>query len=286
MKRLLPLVLLLACACGTQSGRPRVEQAPAGPDHLLALRASDLGSGWTTGEEPDGKTCLQTYGGTLGGTVETVTLQHGAQTVVQEIRTLPTSRTPDYQRLEVLRSSCPFGTGEEPRIPGVREARYGQDPVLRRDGDTASVWQPTDTGVVVLTVTGLAVEKAYSAFQGRRSDWMHDRTATALALWKDKGPRSYTMTYDRGCFCDSGAFQVTVVDGTVTRSVSPRGEDQPTRMQTVDGLFAELQGLDQPTYAATFDPELGFPTHVAVDRIIEAIDDEFGATISALSPTR
>jgi hypothetical protein len=271
--------LLLVAACGGASTRVAVAPDAAGPDHQLAMTASDLGPGWGATEPPQERSCVSEFAAGLGGHVETVNLSKDRASLLEEIRTVTGKDTENSA--DALRAACPRDTGEEPQVPD-RRARYGQDPIVRQAGSTWSVWQPTDTGVVILTGEGVSLAEAYAAFEQRRGNWQRDRTARAQALWESKGPSSYTMTMTRGCFCPSGDYRVTVVDGKVMHSVDKDGDDKPQGAQTVDSIYRSLKTLKEPTYSLRFDLVLGYPTVLSVDAIPNAIDDEYGLRITDL----
>jgi hypothetical protein len=270
------LAVLLVAGCGADKAPP-VKAEPAGPDHLLAVQGSDLGDGWRTTSPGADRTCLSRYAAGLGGGVETVSLGDASATLLEEIRTVP-GLDADRQG-DKIQAQCPRETGTPALTDGTR---YGMDPVVRGNGTTWSLWQPTETGVVVLTGEGISVAKAYAALGRRHTAWQRDRLAKAQALWRANGPASYTMTQSWGCFCPSGDYRVTVVDGKVTHAVSEKGEDTPRRGATVDQLYERLSKQEMGTYTLRYDDDLGYPTSINSDPIVNAIDDEYGVRITDL----
>jgi hypothetical protein len=273
------LSVLLVVGCGSSSS-PRVATDPAGPDHLLALEASDLGEDWRTTSPGEERSCVSRFAAGLGGTVETVSLGNGSSTLLEEIRTIPgadTDRSGDK-----VQAACPRETDTPELADGTR---YGMDPIVRGDGEAWSLWQPTEMGVVVVTAEGLSVKTAYAALGRRHTAWQRDRLAKAQALWQAKGPASYTMMQGWGCFCPSGDYRVTVVDGKVTHAVTEKGEDTPQRGATVDHLYEQLAKQEVATYTLRYDSALGYPTAISADPIVNAIDDEYGLRITDLRAT-
>lgn len=109
-------------------------------------------------------------------------------------------------------------------------------------------------------------------------------TMAASIRWKAFRPASYALTQDVLCFCyglDSAA-RVTVSGNTIT-SVSNAVTGTPVPVErwgsykTVDDLFAliETYGNDPDSRVeADYDPVYGYPTLVAVDYYLSAVDDE------------
>jgi hypothetical protein len=110
------------------------------------------------------------------------------------------------------------------------------------------------------------------------------------AQWASKQVDDYTFTITGQCFCPfNDPIDVTVAKGVVT-SVKRAGQPvQPNAVQgipkTVTELFA-LVGAQGSAASLTveWDPVFGFPTSIQVDSIANAIDDEFGYTITNFRP--
>ncbi len=62
---------------------------------------------------------------------------------------------------------------------------------------------------------------------------------------------------------------------------------KPADAPTIDGVFTTLapEYQESDEVDATYDPEYGFPTAVNVDRIRNAIDDEWSFGVSDFVPT-
>ncbi len=116
-----------------------------------------------------------------------------------------------------------------------------------------------------------------------------DRLADARRVWVQRGPASYAFTYTRACFCGwAGAYRIEVEADTITRVTAlPSGDvlaDRPADVfYTVDGLFGMIGDvLDRrpDAFHASYDSALGHPVELSVDYIKQAVDDEFGFTVS------
>lgn len=116
------------------------------------------------------------------------------------------------------------------------------------------------------------------------------RLAAAAELWERAGIDDYRFTIVRGCFCPAdGPSDVTVRDGVVTEvrrgGVPIDPAELPGVPLTIPAVFDLLRGLrPEAEFVATYDPETGVPTDVSVDPIPNAIDDEFGLTITNVVP--
>lgn len=110
----------------------------------------------------------------------------------------------------------------------------------------------------------------------------------ARALWRSQGFFHYRYRYDLGCFCRPPRnLVIEVFDNRMAELRDPAtGEPVDTWLLdlffTIDDLFdyleASLESAD--SVQAQFDPTLGFPTAVYIDRIREAIDDELSIHVS------
>jgi FlaG/FlaF family flagellin (archaellin) len=118
----------------------------------------------------------------------------------------------------------------------------------------------------------------------------------SLQKWQAQNISHYRMHVNIGCFCpffDRMPVTVEVRDGqvlSVTDSQGqPVGADDPIRafgneqLMTIEGVFAyareALQTADKTEI--TYDPALGYPVSLNIDRIEMAIDDEMSVLISA-----
>ena len=115
--------------------------------------------------------------------------------------------------------------------------------------------------------------------------------AERQAQWLSKGVDDYVLTITRQCFCPStDPFQVTVVDGVtvkVTRAGKPADAVEVQGIPTtIPALFAVVAANAQAgEVAVEWDPAFGFPASIRADPIPNAVDDEFGITVTDFRPT-
>lgn len=108
-------------------------------------------------------------------------------------------------------------------------------------------------------------------------------TETERAKWEAAGITEYTLTYDiTGGLGNRGPKTVQVSGGAVTEIIS-QPENSRTPDYTVEDLFDQLDAADI-VVDVEFDPELGYPTYLALNPVEDAIDDEFGVTVLLLEP--
>lgn len=111
--------------------------------------------------------------------------------------------------------------------------------------------------------------------------------AAAESRWRVVRPASntYVMRQQILCFCAfaNSEFVVTVVNGAITSIVPvvpPQNgfpAPEPRYFRTIDQLFAEVHGaLKKPgtLQEVTYDPVAGYPSHLSLDPVLDAIDDE------------
>lgn len=113
----------------------------------------------------------------------------------------------------------------------------------------------------------------------------------ALAAWESSAIDSYTWKLAVLCECSpSGPIEVTVVDGTPTKVVSPQGERDLAELEgfplTVDAVLKEaIDAIDgggkvEVEWAA----RPGLPASITIDRMPSAIDDELILEVTGLDP--
>lgn len=114
-----------------------------------------------------------------------------------------------------------------------------------------------------------------------------DALDQARQRWADEGGPRYELTLNRACFC-GGPLRVRLeVDGDeIVRTDLDTGEPVP---QQFEALFPDVPGLFdlieeeilRPAAAVivTYHGTLGYPLSISVDRIKNAIDDEYTLTI-------
>lgn len=116
-----------------------------------------------------------------------------------------------------------------------------------------------------------------------------------LQKWRAQNVSHYRMNVNVGCFCpfrDRMPVTVEVQDGQVLSVTDSQGQpvaaDDPVRafgneqLMTIEGVFAytreAIQTADKTE--VSYDPALGFPVNLNIDRIELAIDDEMSVLIS------
>jgi hypothetical protein len=117
-----------------------------------------------------------------------------------------------------------------------------------------------------------------------------------LEEWRERGPAQYTFQFQRSCFCiptATAAVFITVNAGQVVSVVREDGQPlsdadaQAFFRITIDSLFGIIgHALDQDAahLQVTYDPRLGYPTHIAIDYDAHVVDEEMDYT--ALLPAR
>ena len=119
----------------------------------------------------------------------------------------------------------------------------------------------------------------------------HRDFTSARETWGAKRPSSYEYTVRISCFCGGEVTRpvvITVTGQTVeSRKYADTGVAVDARWNdsflTIDALFAEIDqayATGAPTVDVTFDPTLGYPTLISIDRIANAIDDEYTKTVT------
>lgn len=123
-----------------------------------------------------------------------------------------------------------------------------------------------------------------------------DRPATRAAFeqargrWVGLGIEDYEYAFQRFCFCAppyTDPVRIQVTGGQVAHVVSDRTSDtlSPGDFPSVDGLFALLEeALDSGAYdvQASYDPALGYPTSLYIDRDTRIADEELAVQAGGL----
>lgn len=119
------------------------------------------------------------------------------------------------------------------------------------------------------------------------------RLEDARALWARVGPRDYSFEYTPNCFCVLGGQRVLViVDNDAVVSARHVGTNDAVdaallrSIPTVPELFDIIQdAIASRAYRveATYDAHYGYPVHAGIDYDANAIDDEFGFTVTAFA---
>jgi hypothetical protein len=113
--------------------------------------------------------------------------------------------------------------------------------------------------------------------------------------WDALGISDYSFDFRRACFCRGSPGLVRVVvrqDAIVSVTDLQTGEAPEfipeNWVGTIDDIFAELrrEANRADEMILQFDDDYHFPKLADVDRIKNAIDDEFSLTISNFQPNR
>jgi hypothetical protein len=128
---------------------------------------------------------------------------------------------------------------------------------------------------VALAAAILAGPAGATALPGQTAQLAQER-----ALWNAQHIRSYTYRLQTNCFCPNRQ-PVTI---KVRNGVSHGGTGLTAQLNTFPKVFSTIQrALNSPTGRVTavhYDPTRGFARSASIDPIINAIDDEFGWTIT------
>jgi hypothetical protein len=120
-----------------------------------------------------------------------------------------------------------------------------------------------------------------------------DDLEDARRKWGRQGIDSYSFVVREICFCPlEGPFRVTVIRDRVA-SVTDAETGAPATPRsgvplTVDALFAVVEDALETAdeVEVRYDPALGYPAEIAIDRIRQAVDDEVTYVASGLTPLR
>lgn len=115
---------------------------------------------------------------------------------------------------------------------------------------------------------------------------------SALQTYESHEPDAYSFTYSRSCGeCDPQSVQpirISVSNDHITSAVYVETEaavpaSVSANLKTLRGLFDTVQRMiddDAASVVVTYDVELGYPKTGSFDPIAEAVDDEWGFTVS------
>ncbi|MGB8980715.1 MAG: DUF6174 domain-containing protein [Anaerolineales bacterium] len=111
--------------------------------------------------------------------------------------------------------------------------------------------------------------------------------------WQDANISHYRFDLFVGCFCvfnEDMPLAIEVKDGQVVsmeyqsgNEIDPTNRELFDKYATIDRIFTELEtNIDGKADEVTvkYDPAYGFPAHINVDFIKEAIDDELALSVS------
>lgn len=108
--------------------------------------------------------------------------------------------------------------------------------------------------------------------------------------WRSQAITHYRVLVDIGCFCEFSSSMPVVVevnDGKIISVVDAQGNvltDDSVILTyyryllTVDDAFGYAYGSfsNADSVIITYDDQLGYPTHIGIDRNKEEVDDEMG----------
>ena len=111
--------------------------------------------------------------------------------------------------------------------------------------------------------------------------------------WAAAQPPHYRYIFEPVCFCPPEYTRPVIIEAAHNAAISIRYLDDGTaarpdifdKYATIDKLFVLLQdALKQPgsRLRVTYDPQLGYPSKVAIDYLPNAVDDEFYFTVRNL----
>ena len=155
---------------------------------------------------------------------------------------------------------------------------------------------------VLVSVLVLAAGGCSSATE---AELVIDELERAEALWLEKRPVSYTALERRSCFCTPASTRPIVIEVTRRQGATvPSGTEAITAatyfddgepvpdevrqlLRPADALFDEIrEAAEAGAHAieAVYDPELGYPRSVFIDREAGIADDEIGWSFELLVP--
>lgn len=118
-----------------------------------------------------------------------------------------------------------------------------------------------------------------------------DALEAARARWAETEPGAYVFQFRRSCFCGPSVLReirIDVIHGVVVAAVhvdDGQPVDEPlSEVPTIDDLFDEIQAaLDRDAHelVAAYDENFGYPTNVAIDFILQAVDEEMAFQVTS-----
>jgi hypothetical protein len=118
-----------------------------------------------------------------------------------------------------------------------------------------------------------------------------DDLSAKQSTWSEWSGGTYSFVVFRGCFCAwGGAVWIQVMDQEITAAfLTERNEPVPpehfNELHTIDELFDMIQRAEREADEIEVEwADEGYPSHVFIDWIEEAIDDELFLEISSVVP--
>ena len=161
---------------------------------------------------------------------------------------------------------------------------------------TSSASSACDSWRASLTRLAAGAALALSAACGLvtgTSDDDEDELREAQTRWSSGRVQDYTVVVQHLCFCGYvRPVRITVRSGAIVSSVDAEtGEPVPTyaTVRDVPGLFTLIrkaidEGADR--LEVTYNSQLGYPTFINIDYIVNAVDDELQVKTSEFAQLR
>jgi len=145
----------------------------------------------------------------------------------------------------------------------------------------------------IAAAAALALSAACGLVTGTGDGDNEEALRNAQVRWNAARVQDYTVVVQHLCFCGYvRPVRVTVRSGAVVSSVDAQtGEPVPSyaTVRDIAGLFALIRkaiddGADR--LEVTYDGQLGYPTFINIDYIVNAVDDELQVTTSEFQRNR
>jgi hypothetical protein len=145
----------------------------------------------------------------------------------------------------------------------------------------------------IAAAAALALSAACGLVTGTGDGDDKEALRNAQIRWNAARVQDYTVVVQHLCFCGyTRPVRVTVRSGAVVSSVDAQtGEPVPSyaTVRDIAGLFALIRkaiddGADR--LEVTYDVQLGYPTFINIDYVVNAVDDELQVTTSEFQRNR
>ncbi len=145
----------------------------------------------------------------------------------------------------------------------------------------------------IAAAAALALSAACGLVTGTGDGDDEEALRNAQIRWNAARVQDYTVVVQHLCFCGYvRPVRVTVRSGAVVSSVDAQtGEPVPSyaTVRDIAGLFALIRkaiddGADR--LEVTYDAQLGYPTFINIDYVVNAVDDELQVKTSEFQRNR
>lgn len=153
--------------------------------------------------------------------------------------------------------------------------------------------QPTiRSALLMLACSALLIQLSGCGDSDRRESNVSDADiASQEKDWLEQQVNDYTLVYREQCFCpDSGEITVVVRDGKLDRAtrsdpVTGNGQATVSNPQTINALFDLVRRAQREAdeLKVRFDSSLGYPDSISIDWTRDAVDEEYGISVSRLT---